>query len=114
MVGTITLIPINSGDRKLMDIMTRSGSPRWMRVSACLALELRKLVLVKDGLQVADTCPSCGSPDAIIRAFHKNALGGDPRCVLSCETCGHVAENRPLISLEKTQAAALKGFREAF
>lgn len=114
MPDTITLIPINATDQELVGIMTRPTSPRWMRLSACLALEHRKLVLVKDGFEIADICPNCRSAEAVIRAFHKNAFGGDPRCIIECHSCGHVTENRPLISLEKNQEQALKGFREAF
>jgi len=114
MASTVVLIPINPSDAKLMRIMVRKSSPRWMRIAGCLVLEKRRLVLVKDGLEVSDACPACSSPEAVVRGFHKNVFGGDPRCLVTCTACGHVTENRPLITLEQTQGPLLAGFREAF
>ena len=115
MAETVTLIPINPADRELMTIMTRRLAPRWMKVAACLAMEGRRVVLVKDGLEIQEPCGTCEDHgQTSIRAFHKNAAGGDPRCLVVCTQCEAIAESRPLVLLERREGNALKGFRDAF
>ena len=115
MSDTVTLIPINPTDRDLMRIMTAKTAPRWMRVAACLALEGRKVVLIKDGLPVLDQCAVCVNPQpARLRVLHKSGPLADPAGVVACPTCGRCAENRPLAILERRAENGLNGLRAAF
>lgn len=111
----VVLIPINCHDRELIRTMTGNTAPRWMRMAACLALEGRKVVLPRDGHPVYDTCGECGTEGlCTVRAFHKDATGGDARCVIACDTCGAIAEDRLLAGLEARKENPLKGIRGAF
>ena len=86
-----------------------------MRIAACLALEGRRVVLPKNGHPVLDTCPHCGTDGlCTVRAFHKDAEGGDARCLLTCDGCGGLVEARDLGVLEKRRENPLKGLRNAF
>lgn len=98
-----------------MALMTRRTSPRWMRIAACLALESRRVVLVRDGHPVFDACSRCGTDGLCnIRAFHKGPDGQDARCVLVCGACSHLVEDRSLEELEAREENPLKGLRDAF
>jgi hypothetical protein len=111
----IILIPVNPRDRELVTIMTRPGSPRWMRIAACIALEGRRVVLIRDGHPALDRCELCGAEGLFnIRALHKNAEGADTRALQICETCGGIAEGRPLAVLESRPENPVKNFRRAF
>lgn len=115
MDAPVILIPVDPADRRLMRSMTQPGAPRWLRVAACICMERdRRLVLVKEGLRVVDDCPRCRSRFARIRALHKGARGDDPRCLLCCEACGNLVEDRSMPDLEETHGAGLRRFRSAF
>ena len=111
----VTLIPVNPTDSSLMELMTKKTSPLWMRVSACLALEGRRLVLPKNGHPVMDVCDRC-SEDALctIHAFHKSPDGLDPRCVIACGACGRLKEDRSFHELAERRGNPLKGITDAF
>ncbi len=111
----VTLIPVNPGDRQLMDLMTRQTNPRWMRVAACLAMEGRRVVLPRDGHPVLDGCVGCGSDGlCTVHAFHKTQAGSDVRCVRSCDACGSMVENRSFDELCTREDNPLMGIDEAF
>jgi len=111
----VTLIPVNPGDRQLMDLMTRSTNPRWMRMAACLALEGRRVVLPKDGHPVIDHCDRCNAAGlCTVHAFHKTPSGADVRCLLSCDGCGDVVEGRTFDALRAREDNPLMGIDEAF
>ena len=98
----IRLIPVNPADEQLIATMTARTAPRWIRLAAVLAMEGRRVVLVSEPLPAVDVCPACGHEAIVeVRAFHKNAFGGDPRCVTVCTICAREHERRPLVSLEK-------------
>lgn len=111
----ITLIPVNPQDNDLMAIMTRTASPRWMRLAACLAMEGRKVVLPKDGHPVMDLCSSCGADGlCTVHAFHKNGDGADAQCLRACGGCGRIVENRSFAELLAREGNPLMGIEEAF
>jgi hypothetical protein len=111
----VVLIPINPADQALIEMMTRASSPRWMRVAACLALEGRRLVMPKNGHPVIDVCQSCGTEGpSTVRAFHKDRAGEDAQCVVVCDECGAIVEDRSLETLEQRRENPLKGIRDAF
>jgi len=111
----ITLIPVNPADRDLMSLMTRKTSPRWMRIAACLAMEGRKLVLPKDGHPVKDLCRGCRADGLFtIHALHKDGDGRDVRCILSCDGCGRLTEDRSFRELRAREENPLMGLDDAF
>lgn len=111
----VTLLEASPKDRELMKIMTRKTAPRWMRLAACIAMEGRKLVLVRDGHPVMDRCPRCGIDRLyVLHALHKKPAGGDTRAVIECTTCHDVIEDKSLTVLERRPENPLKRMRGSF
>jgi len=112
---SVTLIPVNGQDKELIALMTRAGSPRWMRVAACLAMEGRKVVLPKDGHPVMDLCSACGADGlCTVHAFHKNGDGEDVQCLRACDACGQLVEDRSFAELRVRDENPLMGIDDAF
>ncbi len=111
----IVLIPISGGDRILLERMTAPSAPLWMRIAGCLAAEGRRVVLPKNGHPVWDDCARCQSTaPATVHAFHKDRRGLDARCILSCDRCGGLVEDRVLSHLEARPENPLAGIARSF
>ncbi len=111
----VVLIPIDPKDRSLIRTMTARTAPRALRIAACLALEGRRVVLPRGGHPVYDHCLRCGTLTlATVIAFHKSASGDDARCVVGCDACGRLVEDRLLSELESRPQNPLRGLRDVF
>jgi hypothetical protein len=96
---SLVLVPVSPDDPNLMTMMTARGAPRWARLAACLALEGRRVLLIRDGHPVDDDCARCGPRRRwILRALHR-IPGSEARCLLTCTGCGLDVEDRLLTAL---------------